>query len=51
MEIKSTEDYQIALARIQQLVAAGPERDSEEGIELLELSETVAVYEHARWPM
>lgn len=51
MKIESTEDYQRAIARIDQLVAAGPERDSEEGIELWELAETVAAYENMRWPM
>ena len=51
MKIESTEDYQKAIARIDQLVAAGPERDSEDGIELQELADTVAAYESMRWPM
>lgn len=51
MKIESIEDYQMAIVRINQLVAAGPDCDSEEGIELQELSETVAAYEMARWPI
>jgi antitoxin component HigA of HigAB toxin-antitoxin module len=51
MKIESTEDYQKAMVRIDQLVAAGPERDSEDGIELQELADTVAAYESMRWPM
>lgn len=51
MIIESTEEYQVAIARIEQLVAAGPERDSELGIELMRLAEAVAVYENNRWPM
>jgi antitoxin component HigA of HigAB toxin-antitoxin module len=51
MIIESTEDYQKAVARIDQLVEAGPDRDSEHGIELRDLSETVAAYEKKRWPI
>lgn len=51
MIIESTEDYQKAIVRINQLVTAAPDRDSELGIELTQLAEAVAVYEMNRWPM
>lgn len=51
MTIESTEDYQRAITRINQLVTAAPDRNSELGIELAQLAEAVAAYEMKRWPM
>jgi antitoxin component HigA of HigAB toxin-antitoxin module len=51
MRIESTEEYQVVIARLEHLVKAGPERDSEQGIELRQLAETIEAYEKERWPI